>query len=376
MTGGGSPQLAYRVEEDPWQLLSGTSFELPAGKERYSVALYCPGSMPPNRLEVVEATRALDRVVLECPGPGTPGPSASFTVELDLSAVRSAWGLSDTDFVTLFHRGGPVPTSPLGSGSTVAVGPFSAPEGEGPFLAVIIGNDGRTRVAKRFTATVADGGSATVAFSPSDQLPAHTVSTSGLPAGYSYNNNGLVLYLEEGLFGFLGAGEYRGVAGGSGRYALGSEASMSTARGYRKVSRFKVLANPAEVSLSLPQPFSTTLRTDGAPHPEVEGLSYGDGNLRYFELDYSAYPLVYRARVYRERLSGGRYRLPDLTGLFGYTPPSSGSSASLNVQAVLASENIGYSLKSGTLPPPPAGLEVGAVEVAAAYTVGSPTDLD
>ncbi|MDW8092057.1 MAG: hypothetical protein RMI80_11665, partial [Meiothermus sp.] len=305
VTGGGSPQLAYRVEEEAWQTLSGNSFQLPAGKERYSVALYCPGSAPTNRLEVVEAIRALDRVVLDCPEPGAPGPSASFTVELDLSAVRLAWGLSDTDFVTLFHRRGATPPSPLGSGSTVTVGPFSAPEGEGPFVAVITNSDGRTRVAKRFTARVTDGGSATVTFNPSDRLPAHTVSTSGLPAGYSYNSNGLVLYLEEGLFALLGAGEYRGVAGGSGRYAAVSEASMSTGRGYRKVSRFKVLANPAEVSLSLPQPFSTTLRTDGAPHPEVEGLSYGDGNLRYFELDYSAYPLVYRARVYRERLSGG-----------------------------------------------------------------------
>ena len=343
-----SATAAYQLGNAAWQSLplspSGNSatgsFNL-SGATRYGVAVRC-GSQPP---QVLQATPGeLAQVKFTCGSP--PSSGVSFTVNVSVSGVTG-------DMVYVQGRGGskgaPLSGGSSGGSATVSFDPSDNDKiqpGPQDLVALVFDSGANeVRAAKVFrNQNVQDGAIISLSIDSGDVRPARSVSVSGFGSGAfagvfwitgsSPANATAALVSPGSITGSTFA--YREVAGAAGgdRYAF---FGLKTFGSSEQISRFKVFPS-GNLSISAPARWTPgALRVNTDPHPEVSGLSYTgtvDG------LSVKAYQVSLGAAytVSTGWLGGAAsYRVPDLSGVMGFTPPSA-SNRRVGVGAILANQ--------------------------------------
>jgi len=335
----------YQLGSGAWQALnfSAGSATFALGSEsKYGVAVRC-GTGSNTRVHLIQATNSeLASPKITCSSPSAPS-TVPFTVNVNLSAVQSPWGIQATDvvFVNLVNR-------LVGSDTTVPVS-ASLPAGAQDLLVSLVDPNTPTfRGAKVVrNVNVTSGGSTTVTLQPGDQLPSASLTPPTLPAGYIYDDTfgtelqALVYYASNtSAFGFVGVNNaYRPVAGfASGdRYLALSSATNTSNTGSLTVWKGFTSGSP---SLSFPAPWAANnLTVTAAAHPTVSGLNRTDAELRAYSIALTGASLFFQATLSKNWLgSQTSYTLPNLSSQLTYTPFS--GSVSATVGALISSQSI------------------------------------
>jgi hypothetical protein len=364
----------YQVGSGAWQALnfSGGSATFALGSEgKYGVAVRC-GTGSNTRVHLIQATNSeLASPRITCSSPGAPS-TVSFTVNVDLSAVQSPWGIQATDvvFVNLGNR-------PVGSDTTVPVSASLSAGAQDLLVSLVDPNTPTFRGAKVLrNVNVTGGGSTTVTLQPGDQLPSASLTPPTLPAGYVYNNTfgpglqALVFYVSNArAFGFVGVNNtYRPVAGfASGdRYLALSSATNASNTGSLIVWKGFTSGGP---NLSFPAPWAANnLTVTAAAHPTVSGLNRTDAELRAYSIELTGASLFFQATLSKNWLgSQTSYTLPDLSSRLTYTPLS--GSVRATVGALISSQGI-FSTELSDLASFTSNTDIRVAVAEKSYTVG------
>jgi hypothetical protein len=335
----------YQVGSGAWQALnfSGGSATFALGSEsKYGVAVRC-GTGSNTRVHLIQATNSeLASPKITCSSPSAPS-TVSFTVNVNLSAVQSPWGIQTTDvvFVNLGNQ------ATVGSNTTVPVSASLSAGAQDLLVSLVDPNTLTFRGAKVVrNVNVTSGGSTTVTLQPGDQLPSASLTPPTLPAGYIYNTFGpglqaLVFYASNAsAFGFVGVNNaYRPVAGfASGdRYLALSSATNTSNTGSLIVWKGFTSGSP---NLSFPAPWAANnLTVTAVAHPTVSGLNRTDAELRAYSIVLTGASLFFQATLSKNWLgSQTSYTLPNLSSQLTYTPFS--GSVSATVGALISSQSI------------------------------------